>query len=82
MTNTQQISIGVAAVAVVVLLGALAIHRDSEQAAQTDDQILTTSPGDTSDQALDSDAAAIDTQLSGLATDTAAIDESIEAGSQ
>jgi hypothetical protein len=82
MTTTKQISIGLAAVAVVVLLGALAIHRNSEQTAQTDDQILTTSPSDTSDQALDSDAAAIDTQLSGLATDTATIDDSIEAGSQ
>jgi hypothetical protein len=81
MTKAQKIGIGVAAAAVVALLGAFAL-RHGEVQAPTEDEILTTSPNDTSDQALENDAAAIDAQLSGLATDTATIDQSISAGAQ
>lgn len=80
MTITSKISIVIAAVIILALLGFYFMHMNAHETAATQDQneeyALPTPASDTSDTALAEDAAAIDAELEGLDDDSATVSES------
>jgi len=86
MSTTNKTVLSVVVIAIIVLLAVFALraHAPSQNTAENtgDTSSLPTAANDTSDAALQKDAAAIDTQLSGLDSDNATVDQGISESSQ
>jgi hypothetical protein len=84
MTTTSKTVLGIVAVAVIALGGfyAYRAHDMNEATATNSGSSLPTSATDTSDSAIEQDAAAIDTQLQATNDDNATVDQGIQTHSQ
>ncbi len=84
MTTTTKSVLGIVAVAVIALGGVYAyrVHHMSEAMAPDNGTGLPTSATDTSDSAIEQDAAAIDSQLQATSNDNATVEEGIQTHNQ
>ncbi|MES2225744.1 MAG: hypothetical protein V4480_02965 [Patescibacteria group bacterium] len=80
MTTTSKAVLGIALAAVILVIAfyALRMHDAGTNAQSADAATLPTPANDTSDSAMDKDAAAIDAQLKGLSDDDATVDQGIQ----
>ena len=78
MTTTHKTVLGSVVLAALLALAFYAYSARQAALTGTEDTYLPTEAGDTSDDALEQDAAAIDAELAGLDEDSAVLEESLE----
>lgn len=78
MSTTSKTWIGIGIIVVIALVAIFALRAHAPKEAANDSEAsLPTAATDTSDAALQKDSAAIDTQLNGLDSDNATVNEGI-----